>query len=254
LRVYRPKADALKWYQTGVAAIRDGTYYKASKTLEKAVALDSKYPLSHARLAEAYNELDDTDRAQREMLAAEGSSARVSNRDSLNTRAIYAIVTADFQEGANDYRQMLAGAADTDKPAMYVDLGRALEKASSLKDAMDAYREATKLDPSYPAAFLRLAVLAGRGQDRAAAGPAFDKAQSLYDTLGNVEGVTEVIYQRAVQAGQAGRIDDAAALAESAWKKAEAAGNYHQEIGATLQMCEVDIRRNDTDAAERDVG
>jgi len=250
-RVYEPGPAVLKWYQFGVAAIRDGTFYKASKALEEAVKLDARYPLAHARLAEASNELEDTSRAQEEMLKAQGSAARVSNQDELQIQAVYASVTGDFAKSAEDYRAMLPGAAAGDKPAVLVDMGRALEKELKLKDAMDAYQEAARLDANYPAAFLRMGQLAGRRQDQAASNAAFDRAAMLYETLSNVEGETEVLYQRGVQASAAGRIDEAAALLEQARRKADAAGNYHQEIAAMLQMCEVDFRRNDLVAAEQ---
>src|SRR5689334_4794931 len=63
-------AEALRWYQIGVAGLRDGTYYRAAKALEEAVKLDPGFALAHARLAEARSELDDAEGAAREMLAA----------------------------------------------------------------------------------------------------------------------------------------------------------------------------------------
>ena len=42
-----------RWYEMGTNALRDGAYYQASKALEQAVAIDDKFALAHARLAEA---------------------------------------------------------------------------------------------------------------------------------------------------------------------------------------------------------
>jgi len=60
-RRYRPPPEALRWYQEGVTALRDGTYYKASKALERAAASDGRFSMAHARLAEAWLELDYAD-------------------------------------------------------------------------------------------------------------------------------------------------------------------------------------------------
>src|SRR5262249_47762790 len=50
-RSYQPAPETLRWYREGVAALRDGTYYKASKALERA-ATDPQFVMAHARLAE----------------------------------------------------------------------------------------------------------------------------------------------------------------------------------------------------------
>jgi serine/threonine protein kinase len=85
-----PSREALRWYQEGVNAIRDGTYYKASKALEQAVAQAPQYPLAHAYLAEAWMELDYTDKARDEMLRATppGKSTSLSHLEELRLEAM----------------------------------------------------------------------------------------------------------------------------------------------------------------------
>src|SRR5205823_2316787 len=65
-----PSADALSWYNVGTRALHEGGYYGASKALERAVAADDGFALAHARLAEAYIELDNADKAKDEILRA----------------------------------------------------------------------------------------------------------------------------------------------------------------------------------------
>ena len=60
----------MHWYEAGTAALREGTYHKASKALEQAIQTDDKFALAHARLAEAYAELDYTDKAKDQVIRA----------------------------------------------------------------------------------------------------------------------------------------------------------------------------------------
>jgi serine/threonine protein kinase len=81
-RTYRATPEAQRWYEAGIAALRDGTYYKASKALEQAAGRDPQFSMAHARLAEAYMELDLTDKAREEMLRASppGTNPPLTNR------------------------------------------------------------------------------------------------------------------------------------------------------------------------------
>lgn len=69
-KLHQPSAEALRWYNDGTNALRDGAYYTASKMLEQSVKADSGYALSHARLAEAWIELDYTEKSKDEILIA----------------------------------------------------------------------------------------------------------------------------------------------------------------------------------------
>src|SRR4030095_3621079 len=63
-----PSAEAQKWYDLGTAALREGTYYKASKAFQQAIAADDNFALAHARLAEAWMELDYGEKAKDEII------------------------------------------------------------------------------------------------------------------------------------------------------------------------------------------
>ncbi len=63
-----PKPEAVKFFNNGTEALRDGTYFKASKMLEDAIRIDPDFFNAHAALAEAWMELDYFGRAQSEML------------------------------------------------------------------------------------------------------------------------------------------------------------------------------------------
>src|SRR5204862_2589117 len=108
--------------------IRENTYYRASKALEQAVALDAGYAPAQARLAEAYNELDDSSQAQKAMLLAIGRGIdNLSWTDRLTIQAIHRTITQDFPGAVALYRTLLASATENEKPQRLVDLGRAQE-------------------------------------------------------------------------------------------------------------------------------
>jgi len=67
-------AAALPWYERGTDALRNGAYYQASKAFEEAIGIDNRFALAHARLAQAWTELDYTDKAKDELLYCRHSS------------------------------------------------------------------------------------------------------------------------------------------------------------------------------------
>jgi len=251
---YQPAPEALRWYQEGVTALRDGTYFKASKALERAVARDDHFAMAHARLAEAWLELDYADKAREEMLRATppGISPRLTHLEQVYMQALHLTLTGDFGGAASKYRDVMAGTPDSDKASAYVDLGRAYEKNEQLKDAVNSYQEATRRRPQEPAAWLRVAILYGRQLDQAKAAAAFHEAESLYRSLTNIEGVTEVLYQRAVLAGKLGKTADARDLLQQALDMARSTGSTHQRIVILLQSSGIAHRMNDSAGAQRD--
>jgi tetratricopeptide (TPR) repeat protein/predicted Ser/Thr protein kinase len=245
-RRYQPAPDALRWYQEGVAALRDGTYYKASQALERAAASDGRFSMAHARLAEAWLELDYTDQAKEEMLRATppGATARLSGVEQLYLEALQLTMTGDFAGAVEKYRDIVGRTPEDDKANAYVDLGRACEKNEKLKDAVESYREATRRQPQNPAAWLRLAILYGRQMDRAKAAAAFDQAAPLYRSLSNLEGVTEALYQRAVLANRLGKSSEAQTQLQQALEMCRSTGNLHQQILVLLQLSNTEHRMN----------
>jgi tetratricopeptide (TPR) repeat protein len=240
----KPSPDALRWYQEGMNALRDGTYYKASKSLERAVALAPRYAMAHAHLAEAWLELDLTDKARDEMLRAipPGTRPRLPPEDESYLDAVHLTLTGDYPGAIEKYKEIQK---QTPTPDAYVDLGRAYEKSEDIKDALASYQEAAKRGPQFAAAFLRSGVLYARSQNAAAATTAFDQAETLYRALNNIEGITEVIYQRALATTSA-HPQEAKALAERAIATAHAAGNTNQEVTAMLTLASAEYWLGDS--------
>lgn len=233
---YQPSADATHFYQQGVDNIRAGAYFAATKALDKAIRLAPHFALAHARLAEAWNALDLTERASQEMLLARREDlSRLPPRDRLQLEAIDLNITREFEPAAVKYEQMRRY-VKPDDAGFDVDMGRAYERAGQPLKAIESYSRAARGPSHDPAAWLRLAVLYSRLADSARTAEAFRQADELYQTASNLEGLTEVALQQGISADDRGHVDQATSYLRRALETAQAAGNLHQEIVAKLQL------------------
>ncbi len=233
--VHEPSPEARTWYDQGLVAMRSGTYYQASKRLERSIELDDRYALSHARLAETYLEINSTENAQEELLRAISlapNRSALASADAAYLDAVAATVRRDFPAAVGYYQKILDQAQTSEKANAYVDLGRAYEKNENLDKAIESYREAAKLDPQSPTGFLRLAVLYSRLQDSANADVAFKEAEKLYQTMSNDEGRVEVLYQRGALLARTGKLSEARAQLEQVLEILKNVDNKYQLVQA----------------------
>jgi serine/threonine protein kinase/Tfp pilus assembly protein PilF len=245
-RPHQPTAEAQRLYETGTNALRAGSYFQASKALELATRADDQFALAHARLAEALMELDYYDKAKDEILRA---SELTPNRsvlarvDNLYLDALTATVRRNFAGAVAAYSQIAKSSPASAE--VHVDLGRAYEKNNQSDKAIESYLEATKRDSQIASAFLRLGILYGRKRDIAASKLAFDKAEEIYQSLGNVEGRAEVAYQRGVVLNDSvGKPDDARAQLEQAREMAKVVNAPYQQIRILFQLSSVALKQN----------
>lgn len=237
----KPSPVALEWYNKGTEAMRNGAFLQASKSLEQAVAVDPRFALAHARLAEVWTELDYADRAKDEMLKAQpvGSApSRLAPIDALYLKAIHATVVREYPEALDAYQELVR--LSPNQPQVYVDLGRAYEKSDELKKAIESFVQATKHDSQYPVAFLQLGILYGRQGELANARTAFDRADALYQALGNFEGQAEVAYQRGYLFNQLSSFDQARQNLQEALGLARTTKNEYQQVKTLLKLGDVE--------------
>jgi serine/threonine protein kinase/Tfp pilus assembly protein PilF len=246
-----PSPEAQEFYDKGVAALQEGSYFKAKNLLERAVGLDDKFALAHARLAEAYTGLDNTDKANYQIVTAQRI---ISDRSMLDTTsalyfdAISATVTHDSPAAINAYTQITR--LNPNDAAAYLDLGRALEAHDEIDKAIAQYTKASELKPNNPAPWLRLAVLRGRLQDLAKANDAFDKAEKLYQDDVNFEGGSEVFYQRGYLLAQMSKISEAQKATDQALNIATTADNKYQQVRALLLSSSISASSGNTEQAQ----
>jgi serine/threonine protein kinase/tetratricopeptide (TPR) repeat protein len=251
---HQPSPEAKRWYDRGTAAIREGAYYQASKSLESAVELDDRFALGHARLAEAYLEMDDTDKAREQLIRATSlvrNRSALPNVDAMYLDAIEATVRRDFPSAIDSYRKIAERAPDLEKSSAYVDLGRSYEKNENIDKAIEYYSEAATADSQSATAFLRLAILYGRRQDLKNATEAFDKAESIYQTMTNQEGAAEVLYQRGTLFSKIRKLAEARIQLEKALEISRAtADNKYQLVRTQLQLSSVYYAEGNTERAK----
>jgi len=244
-RPYQPKPEALRWYQDGLEAIRDGTYLKASKALSETVRIDPGFALARAHLAEAWYEMDYAGKAREEMIRAlraadaGGAPGRV---DRLHMEAIDYLVTGDVKESIARYKQMLERAQSSQKAMVLVDLGRAYEQAGDFKSAAESYREAVSIDPLSAAAWLHLGQLYRRTRKYKEAEAAFASAERLYQVASNMEGVTEVQYGLGALRIDQERPEEAKKILEKALESARLNANTQQQVKLLLQLATLSVK------------
>lgn len=245
---YVPTPEALDWYNKGTDALRNNAFLQASKSFGQAIDADPKFPLAHARLAEARFELDYADKAKDEMLTVQSlvpDRSRLPRVDALYLEAINETVTRDFPGAIRSYREIAN--LSPDDPQAYVDLGRAYEKNDEIKKAIESYVEAAKRGQQYATPFLRVAVLYGDQLDSDKANAHFDRAQSIFEALGNFEGQAEVAYQRGALFDRANKYSVARPHLEHALRLATDTKNLYQEVKTRLKLGNVTIGEGQVD-------
>lgn len=249
---HKPSPGAQTWYDSGIRDMRAGTFYQASKELEQATAIDDGFAMAHARLAAAYLEIDNTDKAREELLRA---LSLVPDRSVLPRQeanyldAVAATVRREFPKAVVYYRENADKAPDSEKASAYLDLGRAYEKNEDIDKAEEYYLAATEKDPQSAVAFLRLAIIYGRRQDSKAEA-IFDEAERIYRLSSNQEGVAEAFYQRGVLFAKIKKLTEARTLLEEALKTAQnLPDNKYQLVKTQLQLSGVYSNAGDTERA-----
>jgi len=240
---------AQRWYVQGTAALREGTYLKATTALQQAVDLDKSFVLAHVRLADAWNELDYSGKAKDEMLQASEleSSGGLSSLDKQYVEAVRHIIVRDFTAAIQDYRKILDSLPGEDKADGYVDLGRAYEKANKVDEAIANYSAAAKLDGQSPAAFVHLGVLQSRLKHNAEGAAAFETAERLYRAGSNLEGIAEVEFQRGANANTQSRLDEARTELGKSLEAAKAIPSLQLQIRALTRLSVTEYLGGNTD-------
>ena len=107
--------------------MRAGTYYQASKSLDRSIGIDDQFALAHARLADTYNEIDNTEKAREELLHALSlvpDRTVLVKTDLIYLDAVGATIRRDLDAAIEHYRELVNQTPDIDKANAYVDLGR----------------------------------------------------------------------------------------------------------------------------------
>lgn len=243
--------EARHWYDQGVAALQEGTYLKATKALQMAADLDKNFVLAHARLADAWSELDFAGRAKDEMLQASSleSGRKLTALDRKYVEAVRHTIIRNFPAALRDYRDVFKALPDNQKAEGYLDLGRAYEKEGAIDQAIASYSAAAKLNPQNPAPFLRLGILESRRKQTDDANAAFVNAERLYRASSNLEGVAEIDFQRGNDANTQHHLSNARTYLQNSLKTAEAIPSPQLEIRALTRLSVTEYLDRNTSAS-----
>ncbi|HEY0461929.1 MAG TPA: protein kinase [Pyrinomonadaceae bacterium] len=250
----RPAAEIPASYAEGVAALRNGNYYKAKKLLETTIQQNERFPLAHARLAEALSELGYEDKSTKEILRVTEIAptfSDLSEIDQINLQAVAAIASRNYAGAIENYRQIIEKTPENDKRTAYFDLARAFETADQTDSAIENYAEAARRDPQFAAAYLRLGMLYGRKQETTRASENFQQAENLYNAASDYDGVAEVAYQR----GYLLNIQDKLAEAEEKMTRANEIAtvtkNASLQVKSLLHLSSIAYSLNDHASAQK---
>jgi tetratricopeptide (TPR) repeat protein len=213
------------------------------------VQLDRGFVLAHARLADAWAELDFTGKAQAEILRASELEIKsgLPEVDKHYVDAVRATLTFDFAGAAQDYQLVLKALPEPEKAYGYVDLGRAYEKAGNVADAMKCYSEAVRLAPEFPASLVRRGILESRNGKAAAGEADFSQADKLYSASSNMEGTAEIAYQRSYAASLVGDMTHARQYLQQSLHLAGEISSPQLEIRALTRLATVEYLSDNTD-------
>lgn len=245
----RPSAEAQALYDQGAADLHAGAYFAATKSLQQAIAAAPHFALAHARLAEGWNGLDLSEKAAEEMLLARRQDlSLLPGPDRLQLEAIDLTLTREFAAAAAKYEELIRSGGGGEA---YVDLGRAYDNAGKPDKAIDAYGRATQAARPSAAAWLALGVLYNRTGAAAKGDDAFQHAEQLYQTGNDLEGLTELAFQRGATASARDQFEVASRYLERALQTALLAGNVHEEVRAKLSLSTNAYRAGEAAQAER---
>jgi tetratricopeptide (TPR) repeat protein len=247
---YRPNPEALRWYDAGLAALREGNNVKATRSLQQAVAQDNHFVMAHARLAEAWANLDFDGNAQREFLLAAPGGRHLQPLDRMYLEAIHATVTKDSPTEIATYRQILNRLPSDQKSSGYVDLGMAYERSGDPTHALEDYTRAASLNSDNPAPFMHAAALQSRQHHVPEAGRAFDRAQMLLSMEMNEEGLAELDYSRGLAANDNGNPVEAKQFLDHSKNQAIEIGSVQLQIRDLIQLSSITYGHDPSRAAE----
>jgi serine/threonine protein kinase/Tfp pilus assembly protein PilF len=245
---YQPSPSAVVWYERGAENLRNGAYYQASKALTQAIEIDGNYALARARLAQAWTELDYTERAKDQLLQIDGRSS-LEPRDALYLDAVLATVTRRFGDAINAYTEIAK--LTPDDGSVYVDLGSAYENNGNPDKALENYLRAIELNKQqYATGYLHAGIIYQRKQQPDKAAEMFDQAERLYRAGSNQEGIIEVLRQRGILYRNKNMFDSAKSQFEQSLEASRGIGQEAQQITALIELSYLASRRGISAEAE----
>ena len=183
-----PSLDALKQYSQGVLVRRTQGDADSVPFFEDAIRKDENFALAYARLGTVLGNLGRRTEGEEMTRKAYALRERVSERERLYIEARYhSVVTEDVGKAIETYRLLVA--TYPDDYAGHTNLGALLRARGEREEAMSALREAVRLAPEQPTAWLNLAFTHLELSQFDEARTGFDQVLKLQDSVGARQGL-----------------------------------------------------------------
>lgn len=240
--------EAMAAYAEGVERLLQGDSVAAAPSLQRAVEFDSEFPAAWVRLAAAYEQLGNHDRA---LAAAREAVQRLGNRSgrvAFEARARVAGLSGDFEKA-----QQILGALIEQYPhdleAQFA-LAEALGEHGQLEQARRRLETIVAASPNHPRAWFLLgkyAILAG--DSRAAVDEYLVRALVIQNKLGNRQGRADVQNAFGIAYSQLGERALAAERYHEAIALRREIGDERGVASATANLARISLREGQFDAA-----
>ena len=151
-----PSLEALKAYSTAWKASETSGELAAIPFLKRAVELDPKFAMAHARMGIAYANVGEVNLSTENLHTAFELSDNVSEREQFYIRSrYYAVATGEFEKAIQVFQAwQQVYPQDT---AIYSPLGATYSSLGNYTKALDAQRDALRLEPDDPIVLANLA-------------------------------------------------------------------------------------------------
>ncbi len=249
---YQAPDAAVSLYQQGLEALYDGAYLAAERSFTEATKLDANFTLAWARRAEAQFEMDLQGAANDSFLRANASLQpnRLNHAQQLELEAIQQTLLREHVQAAERWQKRTMLVSTPAQLDALLDLGRAYDRASQTELALAVYRQAYALNPQSAALNLRLGMLLGRKKDPTAEST-LQRAESVYQNQGKLEGEATVSYWRGVRLQFQRDFPNARAALQTALAKAQTLNNRYRYLQTLIQIGSLENEAGQTAAAIR---
>ena len=148
--------EAVRAYQQGLLALRDGAHQSAVPKFREAVEHYSEYAMAHAKLAEALFHMGDQASASQAIERAREleTDKQLPTLETYQLHAIAARIEDDPEAAVETYREL--SDLYPESPDILFNLASSLETAGEIAEATDTYQRVVAKSPDYGGAILGL--------------------------------------------------------------------------------------------------
>jgi len=198
---------ALRHYNEGLALLRDGNNLEAVKLFETTVEEDPDFALAHSKLAQAYQNLGRSQKAEEASRAAVELSEGLPSQERYLILAESARIENDFEAGVDAYQNLLRS-RPTD-PQLHYEIGSLYEAQGEFDQAREHYDAALQADPQNITAQLAMGrILIKGGSPQESLAP-LNQALSLAIQVDNQEARANALQALGIAYRYLGRPDEA---------------------------------------------